>query len=473
MMTRIAAPFRAVGCMRPGRFAVFLFALGLIPRLIVVLLLGQSPLGVDEVEYDLIAANLASGQGYSWYMGLPTAFRPPGYVFFLSAIYAVAGHSFYIARIVQAVITGFHGVLTYAVGRRVFGEQAGRWSGVFVAAYVPLVLYAVGLLTENLFIPVLLLGVLFLLRSRGERRWRWTIAAGLTLGAAVLIRPDFTLFLALLLPWYGLPERNWRRAAGQTGVICGIVAVMVIPWCVRNYNHTGQFVYLDTRPGYNLYIGYREEADGSFDMDAAIELAELYRDAMISGEADSDVIMHNWGKAQALAFIRAHPLRALGLVPLRFMHFWNLEHRMFLFAYSYNYVGALPPAAVIGLMALLMSPFAFLCLAGVVGTAYGERTAGLALLLLLLGYYTALHCAVFGEARLHFPLVPIIAMAAGAGVGLWPRFLKGAGGDRRRRAAVAAVMIGLIAMWSWGIAESVDRWKAVLSPGGNTAQLPY
>jgi hypothetical protein len=251
---------------------------------------------------------------------------------------------------------------------------------------------------------------------------------------------------------------------------------------VRNYRVTGQFTYLDTRTGYNLYIGYRPEARGTFDMDAAIELAEMYRRQMLLREADSDIVMHTWGKEQALAFLREHPGRVLQLVPLRVAHFWNLEHRMFLFAYSYGYVGELPRPLLAALFGVLLAPFPLLVTLSVAAVVFAPRFHhGHGLFLLLLAYYTALAAAVFGEARLHFPLVPVIAALAGGGIALLPEIRRRwtaadpalRGWTRRRAVLGIAVMLPFAAAWVYGVWFSWDMWTTVFSEGGHAAQLPY
>ncbi|HOD52201.1 MAG TPA: glycosyltransferase family 39 protein [Candidatus Hydrogenedentes bacterium] len=482
-MTRFRkAVGRLFGAIPDWAFLLGVYVLALAPRLAFVLALGRSPLGVDEVEYDMIARSLVDGKGYAWYLGLATAFRPPGYPFFLAGIYLLLGKSFYYARLVQAFIAAAHPLATYAVCRPIFGRRAARLSAVFVALYVPLILYSLGLLTENIFIPLVLLALWFTLRIPEKGLLRGAAPAAILYGAAILVRPSLTFFMPLVVAWILLATRDWKRTVVSGAVMAAIVLAMVTPWSVRNYKVTGQFVYLDTLTGYNLYIGYREDADGSFDMDAATEMAYMLRDKVLRKEAESDVIMHNWGKARAMEFIRAHPYRALALVPLKIAHFWSLEHRMFIFAYSYNYIGELSPLMLTLFFIVLLSPYAFLALFAVVGAVFGRRKGpGLWLLLLLLGYYTALHAAVFGEARLHFPLVPVLAMLAAAGVfglrrvraGLRSREPRVRTGGVRRLAIMCVCILLLLTAWAHGIWYSWPQWKVIYSPGGNTAQLPY
>jgi 4-amino-4-deoxy-L-arabinose transferase-like glycosyltransferase len=469
-----------------GTFLIAVYLVALAPRLALVLAAGHAPPGYDEQEYDIIAQCLAAGKGFCWYYDLPTAFRPPGYPFALAAVYAVFGRSLYIARIIQAFITAALPVLTYPVCRMAFGKRAARLSAVFLVCYVPFIFYTLGLLTENLFIPMMMIVILMLLKSEEAHPKRYAVLTGILYGVAVLVRPAFTFFLPFVLLWFYFPQRNWKSALSRFAIIAVIVAGMVTPWCIRNYRTTGQFVYLDTRTGYNLYIGYHEGADGNFNMDAAKTLANRLVEHVRSRKGRSDVVMHNWGKEQAKAFIKAHPLRVAALIPLRVIHYWNLEHNMFLVAYSWGSMGPdpLPKALLAVLLVLLIAPFAVLTLLAVVGCLFRRSfDKKVWLLLMILLYYTALHAAVFGEPRLHLPIVPIIAMLAAEGMLSIPRLRKEWRSDdrvlrrgvRRRALAALAIMAVFVGAWTFGVHYTWQqgKWQAVFAPEGHTAQLDY
>src|SRR3989338_8677139 len=51
-------------------------------------------LGWDGVRYDWIAKNLLDGKGYGYEPDAPDAWRPPGYPFFLYAVYRIFGHNY-------------------------------------------------------------------------------------------------------------------------------------------------------------------------------------------------------------------------------------------------------------------------------------------------------------------------------------------------------------------------------------------
>lgn len=506
------------------KYAALLFSLALAIRLGFVLLVGQGALSLDEIEYHMLAANVAEGNGYRWFFGLPSTFRPPGYPLLLSVLYFFIGPNYFVARIVQSCIAATIPVFTYLLGREVFSERVGRLGGLFTALYPPLVVHCAALLTENVFIPLLCLAFWLLIRSRSEERPRIHIVASVVVALAIFVRPSFTFFLPVIWLWLGLTAQTRQLALKKIAILAGIWILVVAPWCIRNYQHTGKFTYLDTRAGYNLYVGYREGADGSFDMTAAQELIDAFMELNIpkiqagldtpltksqvyqrlnaelfsyrhpdfpnhipegtydlSG-VESDVLIHEWGLERTKEFIRDHPWRALGLMPLKFMSFWNLEHRLFVFAYSHNFLGAIPAPLLALLFFLLVAPFAILTLFGVFGASGQRCRVDIVLLLLgLIAYYSAMHSVVFGEARLHYPLVPIIALFAAAGLVHRKQWAAGLASEKpslRRwtqvrlgvALAVSALFIGI---WSFGLYNSWTRIATVFGPGGNTSNLPF
>src|SRR5262245_48499264 len=58
----------------------------------------------DSADYHRLAAGLVAGQGYITEAGVPTAWRPPGYAYFLAGIYAAVGVDPNNAYITQAFL---------------------------------------------------------------------------------------------------------------------------------------------------------------------------------------------------------------------------------------------------------------------------------------------------------------------------------------------------------------------------------
>lgn len=479
------------------REAAFLLAvalLALIPRLVFAYIARAAALTYDEADYDMLARNLALGNGYVYWdrvsSNVPVTFRPPGYPFFISLIYRFfdgIGPYYYesyppavfAVRIVHALLGTATTILTYFVAKHVFTKRAASIAAVIMALYTTTIFFTAALMTENLYLPALLLALLLILKTEGNRPYLFCVLGALVLGCAIHIRPELTAFLPFLLVWFFRSTRQWRTALARWAVVAGIVIVLVTPWSIHNSRIVEQPMYLDSRTGYNLYIGYREGATGTFDMEAAEQLVNsLPQDRT----GKWGIIRHNWGTAKALEYIREHPLDAAALVPLKFLHFWDLPKREYLFAYSYGYIGAVPTPLLAILFALVMLPFAVVVLFGIVGVLFTRPwPGGILLFLLLILLYTVGHSLVFGEPRMHMPLVPCITILAAQGVVLLPTILRQwrdpehPGRRSLRRRAVAALCLALcfVGMWSYGFCLSWDKFEAVFGPDGHQSRIDF
>src|SRR4030042_3986613 len=178
-------------------FLIRIYFIASVLLLSLVFLARDLGIGLDDMfQYDMLGRSLAAGNGYRWYMqddlkqlapfvqfdlstaagydpeyGLYTSFRAPLYPAFLAAVYYIFGTGslpFFAARVIQAVLLGAPlASLTYLVSRSLFprDEHPSRLAAIIVAFYPVLLLYPLGLGTEHPFIVLLLISMIFLLRS--------------------------------------------------------------------------------------------------------------------------------------------------------------------------------------------------------------------------------------------------------------------------------------------------------------------
>ena len=96
---------------RLGLAVWLLLALALAIRLGYVAVTPDYELVHDARDYDYHARSIAEGEGYGLSFRRPTAFRPPGFSFFLAGVYDVAGvqrakpsRRLPVARVAQALV---------------------------------------------------------------------------------------------------------------------------------------------------------------------------------------------------------------------------------------------------------------------------------------------------------------------------------------------------------------------------------
>jgi hypothetical protein len=219
---------------------------------------GRAPV-YDAQGYASIAANLERGEGF----GLgpdptqPASNYSPGLPLFVSGVYALTGgvHE-RAARLVLALLGTLSVLFAYLIGRRLSGPLAGLVGAAAVAIYPALLEYQGMLMSEPLAATLLSGAVLAMLwaDTRGVRGW---LVPGLVLGALALVRPEY---LAISLPiavvvFARRGRDGWRAGLVQALVMLVGLAVVVLPWTVRNEVALGRFVPISTGGGQVLFSG--------------------------------------------------------------------------------------------------------------------------------------------------------------------------------------------------------------------------
>jgi 4-amino-4-deoxy-L-arabinose transferase-like glycosyltransferase len=298
----------------------------------------------DTNIYWALAGAIRDGEPYEileWRTIPHFALRTPGYPLFLAACRLLFGDRPLAVRLVQAVLGAVSVWLVYRLAQRfVPGEDAPMprsqprgWTtplaAAALAAFNPYyVATAALILSEAVFVPLMLAGLwglAWLWPSAGapapapslRRAWPRALATGLAWGAAVLVRPSCALLVpAVLVAWVAASGRG-RRASAMRGaaiVVLGVVVVMA-PWWVRNARIFGRFVPTALWVGASLYDGLNPRATGASDMDAFLIAPDIWP----LEEETQDAVL----RARALAFVRAHPGRALHLAWIKLGRYWS------------------------------------------------------------------------------------------------------------------------------------------------------
>jgi 4-amino-4-deoxy-L-arabinose transferase-like glycosyltransferase len=290
-------------------------ALGTGLRLVYVLLAGKPELSWgDEVTYDLLAQNLAAGQGYCFVPGYPSLLRAPLYPFLLAGLYALFGHHYTVVLYVQALVGGLSALVVVMLGRRLFSDMTPAIVAACLFACHPLLIFATGLLySETLYLLLLLLFTFSCLKmAEGLGRKGWSVVAGILLGANVLMKPNLLLFPLALAFWLWFALRDFRRALVLGGLVTLAMAAVVLPWTLRNYRVSGALIPVSANAGLNLWQGNHPEADGSAYPLNRVDPLEGY------SEVERDRIYRQW----ALQQIQSDPGRFLALIPYKIGKFF-------------------------------------------------------------------------------------------------------------------------------------------------------
>jgi hypothetical protein len=478
-----------------------IFVVAFILRIIPVLLTRSLGIGLDDMfQYDMLARSLASGNGFRWYAeadlkklepyvdfdlssvdydpirGVSTSFRAPLYPAFLALIYWVAGAGagrFFAVRFVQAGLSALLAPLTYHVSRRLFpnAEPASAASAWVVACYPMLIIYPIGLATENLFFLFVLTAFYFLLRipdsriptTNSQSSTLYSLFSGFFLALAVLTRSVILPFagLAVLWVWFILKQRRGAIMMALT------MLVIIAPWVIRNSLLHHKLTSIESSMGYNLYVGYHPESDGSFTFGPSLDLLSILDDA----ERDQ------FGKYTALDFILSEPERFLPLALNRLGFFFGLEKRALVYFYSNNLFGYISTPLLLIFAAILLLPFILIASSAAMGLALTRLRPKILLLYLLFIPYILVHVFILSEDRFHLMLVPFLAIfSAQTWTGSWSalaaRWRESFAGKLALSLAFLIVLL-LFANWGLELSRDADKMAALLSADGNRTYFPY
>ena len=141
--------------------------------------------------------------------------RAPGYSVFLAILHLAFGHSIFVIQLFQVALGALTVVLVYLLAEEILYSFWPMVCGVFAAMSFNLISLCHGMLSENVYVPLLLLGLLYAVRhSHGK--------SGVALALATLTRPQGILAVAAVCLWK--PS------------IAFVVAFLVVmtPWVIRN-----------------------------------------------------------------------------------------------------------------------------------------------------------------------------------------------------------------------------------------------
>ena len=487
-------------------FAFRIYLVALILRLIPVILARGLGIGLDDMfQYDMLARSLAEGNGFRWYaqadmtqlasyvdfdltsvkdydphLGIPTSFRAPLYPTFLAIVYFINGMDFsrfFAARIAQVIFLGAPlAPLTYLVAKQLFPgsslddeerrkkkERTARIASWIIAAYPMLLVYPLGLGTENPFFVSLLASFFFLSVSVDKPTTINFLLSGLFLGLTALTRSVILPFAGLAILWVWLSLKQRRGAM----LIALALTLTITPWIIRNSLLHNKLTGIETSMGYNLHLGYHPQGNGSFIFGPSLELLPILDDA------ERDKV----GTEQAIGFIKSGPERFIPLAVNRLGYFFGLEKRVLMYFYGNNIIGFVPLPLLLTISAILLLPFVFISTSAALGLFALRWKPGHVLLGLLFVSYILPHVFILSEDRFHLALVPYIAILAaqfwdGGLGGLFARWKEGRSG---KVLVVFAFSIAIYLLSNWGL-ELIRDWDKIaqlLGPDGNQSYFPY
>ncbi|MFL6646499.1 MAG: glycosyltransferase family 39 protein [Sulfurifustaceae bacterium] len=370
-------------------------------------------------DYDRLAYNLASGNGYRFAPDLAeTLMREPGYPLFLAGVFELFGYSLAAARVANFLLAIGIALLMIPLARRVDARPAVASVAAIVFLLHPGVIVAEARGgVELLFMFAVVLFVLALYRAVENGRIVDYLIAGALLGVVVLIRSTPILFPALLFVYllaasHGAVE---RRRAGVNAILLVFAMVAVMsPWIGRNFRLTGEFVPTSSMLGVSVQSGqyiceHLDFARGfqEIDKDGAVP-ARSARARSLGYAFKDDYYQYFYRTGDEMTFnkvllrdsmerYRDHPGIVAKCLSANLFNFW--------------FAGKSWTVTLVNMLVQL--PLLLLAAAGTWILIRSRRGGGLIIVGLFMGYLYVVHLPILAQARYSIPLVPFLAIPAG------------------------------------------------------------
>ena len=422
--------------LRPGRALWGVAVLGTAVRLVWVFAVGRLPTGwSDPFFYWASGISIARGSGYRTFLGGATAYYPPGYPYFVGAVYRVTdalgidGWPLWPIGVAQSLLWGAAIVLIGLTGRLLVGRRAGVVAALLVACWPNLIAYAGSIMSESLFVAAFcafVLGSTVVARAwslagpRSRTVWLSGLSAAVALAVATMVRPQVLLAVPAVAVAWLLGGVGWRRVLIAGLVVVVALAAFVVPWSIRNHSVFGQTVLISTNTGDNLCIGFEPEARGGFSLTERCQSGTNWGRGP-AGEFEQD----RFGRQRAAEFMLTDPgrLPALSVRKLFYTYLSDDDGLRATEAYGSDPIGAewfrtawkvvsnvfyavVMAAALVGL---------------VIGVRRGWRRRDAALLAAAAVTVTGMLVPVlfFGDPRFKVATAPMFALFAALAWGRW------------------------------------------------------
>jgi len=439
-----------------------MFIVAFVIRLIHLVTIRDSPffkhLYIDPGFYDEWGLRIAAGQ----LLSERPFFLDPLYPYFIGAVYALFGHSYFALGLIQAFLGALVPTLLFLAARRWYDAPVPTLAGWIAVFYLPAIYFGGIVMKPGLSLFLVVLALFLISKAlNGGGLYVW-IGAGVVFGLAVLTRGNLLLVLPFIAIWVllrapmnrsceveGFSAELGRRLSLRSrrlqsaALLIGAVAVLLLP-AVHNYHVGRQFILTTANAGQNFYIGNNPTNDsGEYQQLAFVDPNPKYEQRDFEREAErrtgtdlSDSEISRFWFRQSRDWIRSDPGGWLKLMWRKVRSFWGAYEIPDSLDY-YLYADFAP------LLRLPLPGFGLLAPLALLGAVLSLRRRGWPRLLLLFTLvYTATVIVFFVFSRFRMVVAPALYLfAAYAVVGLVRAWREALASRRFRTPVVASALL--------------------------------
>jgi len=438
-------------------FAI-LFAIALLPRLVHLLTIRDSPffsiLYIDPLMYDEWGLRIAGGE----LLSAKPFFLDPLYPYFLGAIFAVFGHSYTAVIAIQSVLGALAAPLVFLATLRWFDRSVAWTAGIIAAVYIPGIFFGSLIMKPGLsiFFSALLLWQLAKGLSQRCGLAHWTLT-GVVFALAALTRGNLVVTIPLIVVWLLIERRGERtRFVEAAALMAGAGLILAMP-ALHNYRVSGEFILTTANAGANFYIGNNPTNEtGEYQQLPFIRANPKYEQLDFANEAKrrsgkkemTDREISGFWFDESGRWIRDDPGGSAALMWKKVRRFWGA----FEIPDSVDY---LLYAEYAPLLRIPLPGFGLLAPLSLVGFALALRRRGWPrLLLVFTALYSATVIAFFVFSRFRMVVAPALYVMAAYGAVETIRRVKA-----RTAALPLALFVAFFAFVNLPVRARVDTWN--------------
>ncbi len=395
--------------LRSGPFTALAVALVILPRLAWVVAVPTLPV-YDYERYHTAALALLHGALH----GVPV--QDFGIVTFLAVLASAFGPGLMAAKLANVLLAVITALLLFALGRRLFGEPAGRAAALLFALWPADISFRSVFATEFGFVLGWLAGSLVLLRAVGKHGSATLefVLAGALIGLGSVFRPVGALLVPVALVWLAARTqgRLSRVVARGVALTAGFMVVLAVQFAV------GRVLGFDVRAstlGLNIMNGTDAAAEGQYSDETA---ALFYEWVVREGPRSALVTAVRTGWRR----ITSQPAAFVALAFAKYGVMWGNDSYGAFWSTTEvrdDPAGTWVSAHQEGLFAVSQFYYLGLLVFGIFGSWHLFRrrfVRSVALLLLALPAFAIIHVVLEVQSRYHYPLLHVVLLLAGAGL---------------------------------------------------------
>lgn len=294
----------------------------------------QRAMITDAQRYQNIARSVLEGKGFDidhknkggapiqgWIRSDgPTTFTPPVHILYLAGLFAL-GVSRAGIGVINAVLLTFAAVLLVFTGRRFISLPACVGGAALLLVNRPLLHYSIRhpMMTESVWV-FLLIVTLFVATRTGIAPLKHGCMLGICSGVLLLTRGEAALMfpIIVLLASPSFPK-VWRDPF--VAIAIGVAVVIVAPWVIRNYLHTGELVVSRNGSGFSLIVNNNPN---TFDTDShAMAIAATGPPIVGYAQETNEVLADGLLASTAIDVMKSRPRVWLDSGIRRLLYLWQ------------------------------------------------------------------------------------------------------------------------------------------------------